>query len=117
MSPTLTFSGENMTIYGEDLSLHLLHTPGHTPDHLAVWIPEIGTCLAVDAVEHPIPEVWSNSPDDCAASRSSLNLIRSLKRNSLFLRMDRRVTPPSWIATSPILKTFKRLWLSFLHLS
>jgi len=85
VSPTLTFSGENMTIYGEDLSLHLLHTPGHTPDHLAVWIPEIGTCLAVDAVEHPIPEVWSNSPDDLRSLRSSLDLIRSLKSKQLVL--------------------------------
>lgn len=85
VSPTLTFSGESMTLHGGDLSLNLLHTPGHTPDHLAVWIPEIGTCLAVDAVEHPIPEVWSNSPDDLRSLRSSLNLIRSLKPKQLVL--------------------------------
>lgn len=85
VSPTLTFSGENMTLHGGDLSLHLLHTPGHTPDHLAVWIPEIETCLAVDAVEHPIPEVWSSSPDDLCSLRSSLNRIRCLKPKQLVL--------------------------------
>jgi len=85
VSPTLTFSGESMTLHGGDLSLHLLHTPGHTPDHLAVWIPEIETCLAVDAVEHPIPEVWSSAPDDLRSLCSSLNLIRSLKPKQLVL--------------------------------
>ncbi len=85
VSPTLTFTGESMTLHGGDLSLHLLHTPGHTPDHLAVWIPEIETCLAVDAVEHPISEVWSSAPDDLRSLRSSLNLIRRLKPKQLVL--------------------------------
>ncbi|MDQ1186725.1 glyoxylase-like metal-dependent hydrolase (beta-lactamase superfamily II) [Agrobacterium larrymoorei] len=85
VSPTLTFSGGSMTLHGGDLSLHLLHTPGHTPDHLAVWIPELETCLAVDAVEHPIPEVWSSAPEDLRSLRSSLNLIRSLKPKQLVL--------------------------------
>jgi len=85
VSPTLTFSGESMTLHGGDLSLHLLHTPGHTPDHLAVWISEIETCLAVDAVEHPIPEVWSSAPDDLRSLCSSLNRIRSLKPKQLVL--------------------------------
>lgn len=85
VSPTLTFSGENVTLHGGDLSLNLLHTPGHTPDHLAVWIPEIETCLAVDAVEQPIPEVWSSAPDDLRSLRSSLDLIRSLKPKQLVL--------------------------------
>lgn len=85
VSPTLTFSGSSMTLYGGDLTLQLLHTPGHTPDHLAVWIPELETCLAVDAVEHPIPEVWSSSPDDLCNLCSSLKTIRSLKPKHLVL--------------------------------
>lgn len=85
VSPTLTFNGGSMTLHGGDLTLHLLHTPGHTPDHLAVWIPELETCLAVDAVEHPIPEVWSSSPDDLRSLRFSLNTIRSLKPKQLVL--------------------------------
>ncbi|MCQ4160669.1 MBL fold metallo-hydrolase [Roseomonas sp. GC11] len=75
--PSLTFSGE-MVLHGGDLTLHLLHTPGHTPDHVAVWIPEIATCLAVDAVEHPIPEVWSDDPADLVALRASLARIAGL---------------------------------------
>lgn len=85
VSPNLTFSGDSMTLHGGDLTLHLFHTPGHTPDHLAVWIPEIETCLAVDAVEHPIPEVWRSSPEDLRSLCSSLNAIRGLKAKHLVL--------------------------------
>jgi glyoxylase-like metal-dependent hydrolase (beta-lactamase superfamily II) len=31
----------------------LLHTPGHRPDHLALYIPELATLLPGDAVETP----------------------------------------------------------------
>ncbi len=54
ISPTLTFS-EKFTIYGGDLTLELFPTPGHSSDHISVWIPEIKTLLAADTAEHPIP--------------------------------------------------------------
>ncbi|MBB5575371.1 MBL fold metallo-hydrolase [Rhizobium paranaense] len=78
IGPDITFSG-SMVLHGGDLTLELIHTPGHTPDHIAVWIPEIRVCLAVDAVEHPIPEVWSDNPDDLRLLCSSLKRIRDLK--------------------------------------
>jgi glyoxylase-like metal-dependent hydrolase (beta-lactamase superfamily II) len=77
VAPTIGFSG-SMRLEGGDLTLHLLHTPGHAPDHLAVWIPEIRTCLGVDAVEDPIPEVWSPVPGDLRALRASLQRIADL---------------------------------------
>lgn len=83
--PTLTFRGEKMVLHGGDISLELLHTPGHTPDHLAVWIPELETCLAVDAVEEPIPEVWSKSPDDLRSLCTSLKTIRNLRAKHVVL--------------------------------
>ncbi len=52
--PTLTFS-EKFTIHGGDLTLELFPTPGHSSDHISVWIPEIKTILAADTAEHPIP--------------------------------------------------------------
>lgn len=52
--PTLTFA-ERLTIFGGDLTLELLPTPGHTPDHVSVWIPELRLLLAGDAAEHPFP--------------------------------------------------------------
>lgn len=77
VGPDITFSG-SMVLNGGDLTLELIHTPGHTPDHIAVWIPELRICLAVDAVEYPIPEVWSKSAEDLRLIRSSLERIRDL---------------------------------------
>ncbi|MBY3174232.1 MBL fold metallo-hydrolase [Rhizobium leguminosarum] len=77
IGPDITFSG-SMTLNGGDLTLELIHTPGHTPDHIAVRIPELRICLAVDAVEYPIPEVWSKNAGDLRLIRSSLERIRDL---------------------------------------
>jgi glyoxylase-like metal-dependent hydrolase (beta-lactamase superfamily II) len=77
IGPDITFSG-SMTLNGGDLTLELIHTPGHTPDHIAVWIPELRICLAVDAVEYPIPEVWGKNAGDLRSIRSSLERIRDL---------------------------------------
>ncbi|CAM5771379.1 hypothetical protein LMIY3S_03488 [Labrys miyagiensis] len=77
VSPTVTFAGPAV-LDGGDLTLELFHTPGHTPDHLAIWIRELRTCLAVDAVEHPIPEVWSRSSKDLRLLRESLGKICGL---------------------------------------
>ncbi|WHO75460.1 MBL fold metallo-hydrolase [Rhizobium sp. BT03] len=77
IGPDITFSG-SMVLNGGDLTLELIHTPGHTPDHIAIWIPELRICLAVDAVEYPIPEVWSKSAEDLGLIRSSLQRIRDL---------------------------------------
>jgi glyoxylase-like metal-dependent hydrolase (beta-lactamase superfamily II) len=52
--PTLLFD-ELLTIDGGDLTLELFGAPGHTADHLAIFIPEIATLLAGDAAEFPFP--------------------------------------------------------------
>jgi glyoxylase-like metal-dependent hydrolase (beta-lactamase superfamily II) len=93
IAPTITFDGESMVVHGGDLTLELIHTPGHTPDHIAVWIPEIRTCLAVDTVEHPIPEVWSSDPADLSALIASLNRIRDLKANYVVLAHGQTAAP------------------------
>lgn len=54
--PTLLFE-ERMGIDGGDLTLELFATPGHQPDHIAVFIPEISTLIAGDAAELPFPLV------------------------------------------------------------
>jgi glyoxylase-like metal-dependent hydrolase (beta-lactamase superfamily II) len=56
VEPTITCS-EALTIAGGDLTLELLPTPGHTEDHLSIWIPELKLLLAGDAAEHPFPFV------------------------------------------------------------
>lgn len=93
VSPTITFSGETMVLHGGDLSLELIHTPGHTPDHIAVWIAEIRTCLAVDTVERPIPEVWSRDPADLRALIASLKRIRDLQADYVVLAHGQSADP------------------------
>jgi glyoxylase-like metal-dependent hydrolase (beta-lactamase superfamily II) len=56
--PTVLFD-ERLAIDGGDLTLELFATPGHQPDHIAVYIPEIRTLLAGDAAELPFPFVES----------------------------------------------------------
>ncbi len=48
---------DHLRLAGGDLTVDLLHTPGHTPDHLALWLPEIRTLIAGDAAEFPFPHV------------------------------------------------------------
>lgn len=93
VAPTITFTGQSMAIQGGDLTLELIHTPGHTPDHIAVWIPEIRTCLAVDAVEWPIPEVWSKDPGDLRALCTSLKRIRDLQARYVVLAHGQTADP------------------------
>jgi glyoxylase-like metal-dependent hydrolase (beta-lactamase superfamily II) len=52
--PTLTFE-QSLTIYGGDLTLELFSAPGHEPDQIAGWLPELRLLLAFDAAEYPIP--------------------------------------------------------------
>jgi glyoxylase-like metal-dependent hydrolase (beta-lactamase superfamily II) len=54
--PTIAFDGD-LTIDGGDLTLELSHTPGHQPDHLAIWPPERRLRLPGDAVQDPFPSV------------------------------------------------------------
>ena len=59
-----------MLIDGGDLALHLIPTPGHTEDHIAVWIPQIRTLLAGDAAEQPFP--WVERGSQIPPLRASL---------------------------------------------
>ena len=52
--PTITFA-QSMTIHGGDLTIELKSAPGHHPDQIVAWIPELRLLLAFDAVEKPLP--------------------------------------------------------------
>ncbi|MBB3458845.1 glyoxylase-like metal-dependent hydrolase (beta-lactamase superfamily II) [Rhizobium sp. BK313] len=92
VGPDITFAG-SMSIHGGDLTLELIHTPGHTPDHIAVWIPEVRVCLAVDAVEYPIPEVWSRNSDDLRMLYASLRRIHDLNAEFVIPAHGRTFSP------------------------
>ena len=84
-APTIGLSNE-ATLHGGDLSFRLLHTRGHRPDHLAVYIPEINTLLPGDCVEDPIPLL---DEDSDGSSRTLRELSNSLRR---FLQLE-----PAWV--------------------
>jgi glyoxylase-like metal-dependent hydrolase (beta-lactamase superfamily II) len=59
LTPPDVLFDERLAIDGGDLTLELFATPGHQPDHIAIYIPQIGTLLAGDAAELPFPFVES----------------------------------------------------------
>lgn len=60
VAPDVTFE-TGLRLHGGDLTLELLPTPGHTPDHTSVWIPELRLLLAGDAAEYPFPYVGDSA--------------------------------------------------------
>jgi len=54
LPPTITFN-QHFTIHGGNLTIELLHAPGHHLDQIVAWIPELHLLLAFDAVEKPLP--------------------------------------------------------------
>lgn len=74
--PTLELKHE-MAIHGGDVTVRLIPTPGHTADHLSVWIPELTLLIAGDAAEMPIPFLDERS--SVSGLRQSLRLMRDLE--------------------------------------
>ncbi len=67
--PTITFD-EEMVLYMGDMTLRLIHLPGHTADSVGVYVEEAKVLLAGDVVM-PIPYIaWGDRED----------LLRSLRR-------------------------------------
>jgi glyoxylase-like metal-dependent hydrolase (beta-lactamase superfamily II) len=75
VAPSIAVEGETV-LDGGDLTLHLLPTLGHRPDHLAIWMPEIATLFPGDCVEDPIPLVDEDSEPE---SKTVGELIASLE--------------------------------------
>ena len=74
--PDLTVGDGGLTIHGGDLTIVLVHTPGHTEDHLSAWIPELRVVLAGDAAEHPYPHI--DTPVGIVQARASLARLQAL---------------------------------------
>lgn len=74
--PNLLFD-ETLTIDGGDLTLQLIAAPGHTVDHMAIFIPEIRTLLAADAAELPYPV--ARTPEGLPQMRASLARLAALE--------------------------------------
>ena len=68
--------------YGDGNRLHVLHTPGHSPGSISLWLPEAGALFCADAV--PIP---GEMPiyQDVMASFSSIQRLKSIPGIKLLL--------------------------------
>ena len=76
--PTLTFA-EEMLLHMGNMTLHLMHLPGHTADSAGVYVEEDRVLLAGDAVM-PIPYIaWGDGEDFIR----SLRRVRSLALDSI----------------------------------
>jgi len=53
-APTVTF-GDRLTYLGDDETVHLIHTPGHSADSIVVYLDEAAILLAGDTLEWPLP--------------------------------------------------------------
>lgn len=80
-APTITFHNR-LTIAGGDLTVELFLTPGHSEDHLAIFIPELRLLLAGDAAEAPFP--FARSSGGLQQLRSSLDAMAALQPTTAF---------------------------------
>jgi glyoxylase-like metal-dependent hydrolase (beta-lactamase superfamily II) len=93
-TPSIGVSGDS-TIRGGDMTLQLVETPGHTPDHLAIWIPELRLLLAGDAAEMPLPLV--PDAESLPTLRSSLEKMAKLNPQHVLYCHARGITSPDVI--------------------
>jgi glyoxylase-like metal-dependent hydrolase (beta-lactamase superfamily II) len=76
VAPTMYFS-DSCTINATDLTLELIPAFGHTSDQIVVWIPELQTLLATDALEFPFPYVASSG--NLSQLRATMLKLKALK--------------------------------------
>jgi glyoxylase-like metal-dependent hydrolase (beta-lactamase superfamily II) len=74
-APSILLEGRT-AIDGGDMTVEIFPTPGHTPDHLSLWIPELRLLHAGDAAEFPFPVVSEHGSLD--RIRASLRAMAAL---------------------------------------
>jgi len=77
--PDMVFEGGEMTLHLGSKTLQLLHTPGHTPDSISVYIKEDKILFAADAVM-PVPYIVDGEPETFA---ETLRMIRSMSLENI----------------------------------
>jgi alkyl sulfatase BDS1-like metallo-beta-lactamase superfamily hydrolase len=59
LPPTRTFSGEQLEVTIANVRLQLLHTPGETPENIAVWLPDKRVLLPGDDFYKAFPNLYA----------------------------------------------------------
>ncbi len=57
--PTRTFSGDRLEVTIAGVRLQLLHTPGETPENIAVWLPDKRVLLPGDDFYKAFPNLYA----------------------------------------------------------
>lgn len=97
LPPSRTFTGDELSVTIAGVRVQLLHTPGETPDTIAVWLPDTRVLLPGDNFFRAFPNV---SPIRGARLRSPEAWIASLSR--LLALQPEHVVPSH---TRPVLGT------------
>jgi glyoxylase-like metal-dependent hydrolase (beta-lactamase superfamily II) len=74
--PSILHGDDGLVLDGGDVTIELIHTPGHSDDHVSLYVRELGILLAGDAAEVPFPHV--DSPTGLARARASLERLAAL---------------------------------------
>lgn len=78
-------------VQSETRDLEIIHTPGHSPDHIAVWEPETGLLFANEGIGsyYPKSDTWlppaTYPAFDIEAARESIARLERLNPDELFL--------------------------------
>jgi glyoxylase-like metal-dependent hydrolase (beta-lactamase superfamily II) len=74
--PSILLGDDGLVLDGGDVTIQLIHTPGHSDDHVSLHLRELGIVLAGDAAEVPFPHV--DTPDGLVRARTSLERLAAL---------------------------------------
>ena len=74
--PSILHGDEGLVLDGGDVTIELIHTPGHCADHVSLYLREPRILLAGDAAEVPFPHV--DTPGGLVEARASLERLVAL---------------------------------------
>jgi glyoxylase-like metal-dependent hydrolase (beta-lactamase superfamily II) len=74
--PSILHGDDGLVLDGGDVTIELIHTPGHSDDHISLHLRELGIVLAGDAAEVPFPHV--DTPAGLVRARASLERLAAL---------------------------------------
>lgn len=92
--PTIVFN-DSLLIDGGDLTFELTPTPGHQPDHISIYVPQIKTLFVGDAAEQPIPYLAELAT--LPALRESLQRLAAYDSRTAFYCHARGISGPQVI--------------------
>ncbi|MBO0781284.1 MAG: MBL fold metallo-hydrolase [Ktedonobacteraceae bacterium] len=88
--PTITFT-KRLVIHGGDLTIELFPAPGHQPDHIAAWIPELRLLMAFDAAERPL--LCLNTPETVQETRVTLQRLKAMQPRHVLCSHGQTTSP------------------------